>query len=288
MADDLLLQTDRSGMAHGLEIRVPYLDPVVAEFARSLPLGARLRGRQTKRVLRAALAPLLPRPVVRGPKRGFVAPAAAWLRGPLRPLAADVLSEATLRRQGLVDPAAAAALLDRHVRRREDVSRGLWALLALTLWHDAVLARPPVAGALDPDRGGVRAGHDPGGGRPMKPPIPSSLLASAVAVLALAVAPAAHAQDPIAPPGAEKHWLPPEPWVNDLWLPYEEARLYRLLGRTRGEVFRWVRVDAHHTMAQLARRRGWTRRAPVRRARRPAPRRGPAPRCCARCAAAPR
>jgi hypothetical protein len=85
-----------------------------------------------------------------------------------------------------------------------------------------------------------------------------TLAAAVAAVAALAVAPAAHAQDPIAPPGAEKSWLPPEPWVNDLWLPYEEQRLYRLLGRTRGEVFRWVRVDAHHTMAQLARRRGWT------------------------------
>ena len=150
VADDLLLQSDRSGMAHGLEIRVPYLDPVVADFARALPLRARVRGLETKRVLRAALEPLLPPAVARGPKRGFVAPAAAWLRGPLRPLAADVLSEATLRRQGLVEPAAAAALLDRHVRRREDVSRALWALLALTLWHDAVLARPPVADALEP------------------------------------------------------------------------------------------------------------------------------------------
>ena len=86
----------------------------------------------------------------------------------------------------------------------------------------------------------------------------STLTAAVAAVVALAVVPAAHAQDPIAPPGAEKHWLPPEPWVNDLWLPYEEQRLYGLLGRTRGEVFRWVRVDAHHTMAQLARRRGWS------------------------------
>jgi Tol biopolymer transport system component len=85
-----------------------------------------------------------------------------------------------------------------------------------------------------------------------------SLLAAALTAAALAAAPAARAQDPIAPPGAEKHWLPVEPWVNDLWLPYEEERLYRLLGRTRGEVFRWVRIDAHHTMAQLARRRGWS------------------------------
>jgi asparagine synthase (glutamine-hydrolysing) len=152
LADDLLAQTDRAGMAHGLEIRVPFLDPVVAELAHALPVAARVRGLQTKPLLRAAAAPLLPGAIVRGPKRGFCAPAAAWLRGPLLPLAADVLSEATLRRQGLVDPAAAAALFDRHVRRREDVSRGLWALLALTLWHDAVLGRPAVADALEPPR----------------------------------------------------------------------------------------------------------------------------------------
>jgi asparagine synthase (glutamine-hydrolysing) len=143
LADDLLLQTDRAGMAHGLEIRVPFLDPVVAELALALPTSAKLRGLQTKAVLRDAAAPLLPPAVVRGPKRGFVAPAAAWLRGPLLPLARDVLSEATLRRQGFLRPAAVQALLRRHVERREDLSRPLWALLAFTLWHDAVGASVP-------------------------------------------------------------------------------------------------------------------------------------------------
>jgi Tol biopolymer transport system component len=80
----------------------------------------------------------------------------------------------------------------------------------------------------------------------------------AVVASALAAPAAAQGQDPIAPPGAEPHWLPDEEWVNLLWLPYDEERLYRLLGRTRGEVFRWVRVDAHHTLAQLGRRRGYT------------------------------
>jgi asparagine synthase (glutamine-hydrolysing) len=145
LADDLLLQTDRAGMAHGLEIRVPFLDPVVAELARVLPTAARLRGLQTKAILRDAAAPLLPAEIVRGPKRGFVAPAAAWLRGPLRELAADVLSEATLRRQGFLRPAAVQALLARHVAREEDLARPLWALMAFTLWHDAVSANGPVA-----------------------------------------------------------------------------------------------------------------------------------------------
>ena len=149
LADDLLTQTDRAGMAHGLEIRVPYLDPVVAQLALALPADARVRGLTTKAVLRDALAPLLPRVIVRGAKRGFCAPAAAWLRGPLQGLARDVLAPETLRRQGLFAPASVTRALDRHVARREDLSRQLWALLAFTLWHDAVLG--PNAATRPPD-----------------------------------------------------------------------------------------------------------------------------------------
>ncbi len=143
LADDLLLQADRAGMAHGLEVRVPFVDPVVAELAWALPTGAKLRGLQTKRVLRAAVAPLVPPEVVRGPKRGFVPPTAAWLRGPLHGFAREVLGRATLERQGVLRPEVVAGLLDRHVARREDLGRPLWALLAFTLWHEAVLERPP-------------------------------------------------------------------------------------------------------------------------------------------------
>lgn len=158
LADDLLLQTDRCGMAHGLEIRVPYVDRAVADFALALPTGAKLRGLETKRVLRAALAPLLPAAVVRGPKKGFVAPAAAWLRGPLLPLARQALSPATLTRQGFLAPAPVQALLERHLARDEDLSRPLWALIAFGLWVDAhgayptapVEDRPPSVTSAEP------------------------------------------------------------------------------------------------------------------------------------------
>lgn len=79
-----------------------------------------------------------------------------------------------------------------------------------------------------------------------------------LALLALAAPAAAGAQDSDAPAGAEAHWLPDEEWVNRQWLPYDEERLYRLLGRTRGEIFRHVRIDADHTLAQLGRRRGYS------------------------------
>jgi asparagine synthase (glutamine-hydrolysing) len=142
LANDLLMKTDRAGMAHGLEIRVPFLDPVVAQLALALPANARVRGLATKAVLRDAFAPLLPRAVARGSKRGFCSPAAAWLRGPLEELARDVLSTETLRRQGLFASGPVTRALDRHVARREDLSRQVWALLAFTLWHDAVLGTP--------------------------------------------------------------------------------------------------------------------------------------------------
>lgn len=154
LADDLLVQADRAGMAHGLEVRVPFLDPVVADLALALPTHARVRGLRTKRLLRMALAPLLPAEVVRSPKRGFVAPTAAWLRGELEPFARDVLAPATLRRQGFFRPQAVEEMLDRHVTRSEDLGRPLWALMAFTLWHDTWVGggacRPPEATVLSP------------------------------------------------------------------------------------------------------------------------------------------
>ncbi len=84
------------------------------------------------------------------------------------------------------------------------------------------------------------------------------LTAAALAAALLGVAgPApAMAQDSDAPKGAPPNWLPPEQWVNLLWLPYDEASLYKALDMTRGEVFRWVRIDATNTLAELGRKRG--------------------------------
>jgi asparagine synthase (glutamine-hydrolysing) len=141
LVDDLLVKTDRASMAHSLEARVPFLDPVVADFALGLPAELRVRRFQKKRLLRRAVAPLLPREIVEGRKQGFSIPAAAWLRGALEPFARDVLAPDAIARQGLLDPAAVTAVLDRHVSRREDLSRQLWGLLCLTLWFDVVHTR---------------------------------------------------------------------------------------------------------------------------------------------------
>jgi asparagine synthase (glutamine-hydrolysing) len=134
LVDDLLVKTDRMSMAHSLELRVPFLDPHVAELAFALPTSAKVRGRAKKRILRLAAEPLVPRAIARGRKRGFSIPAAAWLRGPLQPFAREVLAPERTRRQGLFDPRAVTAVLDSHVAREADLSRQLWGLLSLSLW----------------------------------------------------------------------------------------------------------------------------------------------------------
>src|SRR3954454_22314861 len=84
----------------------------------------------------------------------------------------------------------------------------------------------------------------------------------AVVFAALALAPAAHAEsfDSLAPKTAPPHWLPPEPWVYNHWLPFDEHRLYRLGGFDRGDLWRQLRDD-HRTVWQLAARHGWKRPA---------------------------
>jgi asparagine synthase (glutamine-hydrolysing) len=143
LVDDLLVKTDRASMAHSLEARVPYLDTVVTNLALALPTRHKIRGLSKKVLLRKAAAPLLPREIVHGKKRGFSIPAAAWLRGELEPFARETLSRETLQRQGYFRPEVVTRLLDDHVAGREDRSRQLWGLLAFTLWHERHVERAP-------------------------------------------------------------------------------------------------------------------------------------------------
>jgi asparagine synthase (glutamine-hydrolysing) len=136
LVDDLLVKTDRSSMAHSLELRVPFLDNEVAALALGLATPLKVRGTAKKRLLRRALAPLLPPEILRAPKQGFSIPVAAWLRGPLQGFARETLSAETLARQGWLDPATVTGLLDRHCAGREDLSRQLWGLIGFTLWFD--------------------------------------------------------------------------------------------------------------------------------------------------------
>lgn len=149
LADDLLVKTDRMSMAHSLEARVPFLDPVVSDLALALPSAMKVRGLSKKRLLRRAAQTLIPAAILRARKRGFSIPAAAWLRGELRPLAEEVLSPSRIRAQGYFEPAVVGELMRDHCARREDYSRQLWGLISFSLWVEHVEKAPALGRPLE-------------------------------------------------------------------------------------------------------------------------------------------
>ncbi|MGA8027526.1 MAG: asparagine synthase (glutamine-hydrolyzing), partial [Bryobacteraceae bacterium] len=134
LPDDILYKCDRMSMAHSLEVRPPFLDHRIVEFAARLPVALKIRGSATKRILRALVRKRLPPAILQRRKEGLDIPAHDWLRGPLRPLLLEALGEDSVRRVGIFSPDAIRALLDRHLSRRANLGYHLWGLLTLHLW----------------------------------------------------------------------------------------------------------------------------------------------------------
>jgi asparagine synthase (glutamine-hydrolysing) len=133
LPDDILTKTDLCSLAQGVEARVPYLDLDLTERVATLPSALLLRGHQTKRVLRAAVADLLPANTLRRPKAGMNLPVDLWLRGPLYPLLADTLLSVRGPAADLWQPAAVRTLLETHRAKKRDLGRPLWAMLMTAL-----------------------------------------------------------------------------------------------------------------------------------------------------------
>jgi asparagine synthase (glutamine-hydrolysing) len=137
LPDDILTKVDRASMNVGLEARVPLLDHRVVEFAWTLPDKLKIRGNTGKLLLRSLLDRYFPRAQFQGPKMGFGVPVAAWLRGPLREWANDLLSPASLRRGGLLNEPPVTAALAEHLEGTRDRSRELWTVLMFVSWREA-------------------------------------------------------------------------------------------------------------------------------------------------------
>ncbi len=130
---DLLPKVDRMSMAHGLEVRVPFLDDEVVDFVVPLPGGVKVRGARDKALLRDVAARVLPG-AARRRKQGFFAPIGAWLRGPLREPLLDRLAPDALRASGLFRPGPVQRLVQEHLARTADHGEKLWALLVVEGW----------------------------------------------------------------------------------------------------------------------------------------------------------
>ena len=136
---DILTKLDRASMAASLEARSPILDHHIVEFAWKLPNSAKVRHRQGKWILRQVLDRYVPRQLIDRPKQGFDVPIGAWLRGPLRSWASDLLSDARLRRQGLLNANVVQGIWRDHLNGRRDHARPLWAVLMLQSWLDTMV-----------------------------------------------------------------------------------------------------------------------------------------------------
>jgi asparagine synthase (glutamine-hydrolysing) len=134
LADHNLNYTDRMGMAHGVEVRVPFLDPELVQFAARIPPALKQRGRIGKAVLKEAMLPYLPRDVIYRPKTGFGAPLRHWLRNELKPVLEETLSAERLRRRSLFDPAAVQRLIELDRAGRVDGVYTIFALLCIERW----------------------------------------------------------------------------------------------------------------------------------------------------------
>lgn len=148
LPDFVLHTADRAAMAHGLEVRVPFLDHELVELCAGIPEPLKLRGRTEKYILRRAVERILPGEICRRRKRGMMAPYVGWWRGPLPEFAAEPLSPRRLRASGYFDPAAVAGLLERHRGGRADLGHALNAVLGLQLWHEIFIERKGAGAVL--------------------------------------------------------------------------------------------------------------------------------------------
>jgi asparagine synthase (glutamine-hydrolysing) len=134
LPDDILMKVDRMSMAHSIEVRPPFLDHRIVEFAATLPAALKIRGSRQKVILKDLMRGKLPPCILRRKKTGFDIPAHHWLRGPLRQLMTETLRKGAAEHAHVFRPEAIESCIDRHLARRENLGYHLWGLMILFLW----------------------------------------------------------------------------------------------------------------------------------------------------------
>lgn len=132
---DMLTKVDRMSMLHSLEVRVPFLDHKLIEWAFSLPGKVKLNGTTTKWILKEAFKDMLPADILHKRKHGFDVPVGEWFKHELRDVIGDVCSKETITKRALFNPEAVQSLLNDHTTGKRDYNNQLWILLSLELWQ---------------------------------------------------------------------------------------------------------------------------------------------------------
>jgi len=155
LPDDILMKVDRMSMAHSIEVRPPFLDHRIVEFAATLPAHFKIRGARQKVILKDLMRGKLPPAILKRKKVGFDIPAHHWLRGPLRELMQETLSAGAAEHAAVFRPAAIEACMRRHLERRANLGYHLWGLTILFLWMKRWQIQTTPATALNHQPAGI-------------------------------------------------------------------------------------------------------------------------------------
>ncbi len=151
LANDILVKTDRMSMAHGLEIRAPFLEHELARWALTRPVNQKIGKKgELKSLLRAAVRRLYGSKVADRPKQGFSIPVHAWIRGPLEPMVRDLLSKTSLRAMEVLDSQKITKVVDDHFEKKRSYGFEIWGLAILSAWYrHRILNVPPAPPPLE-------------------------------------------------------------------------------------------------------------------------------------------
>ena len=145
LPNEFLMMTDRFSMAHSIEARPPFLDHQLAEIVYSIPSSSRLSPNQYKPLLRRIMQDLLPKELMKAPKKGFVIPLKLWLKTRLRPVLERLFDARRLRKQGVVQEDFLQRYVIPHCQGERDYTNRIWTMLMFQLWWDLYIEQISVA-----------------------------------------------------------------------------------------------------------------------------------------------